>query len=70
MPKLPIDSYAGELVTLLEFVRVAVTKFPRTTKEILDRMDLADEALMQDVETLCKQVNFDFHEPREEKPDE
>jgi hypothetical protein len=62
MPKLPIKAVESEIITLLEFVRVAVTEFPKTTDKILDCMDLNDEAFMEEVNTLCRQVNFDFDE--------
>lgn len=66
MARLPIDSFENEIVTLLEFVRVAVKEFPRATDSILSHMDLSDEGFMEDVDVLCAQVDFDFDEPDEE----
>mgnify|MGYP003341360303 CR=1 FL=1 len=62
MARLPIKAVKSELVTLLEFVRVAVTEFPKTTDKILDQLDLNDEAFMEEIQTLCRQVDFDFDE--------
>jgi len=62
MHKDSIHAFKSELITLLEFVRVAVTEFPKTTDKILDCLDLNDEAFMEEIQTLCRQVNFDFDE--------
>jgi len=62
MPKLPVTSFKSELITLLEFIRVAATEFPKTTDKILDHMDLNNEAFMDEVKTVCRQVQFDFDE--------
>ena len=40
------------VITVLEFVRVAVTEFPKTTDKILTTMDLADEAFDEEIDVL------------------
>jgi hypothetical protein len=67
MPALPISSFSAELITLLEFARVAVKEFPRAADKILDHMDLSDEAFLEDVQTLCKQVEFNFDEDEDDE---
>jgi len=62
MPKLSIKAVESEIITLLEFIRIAATEFPKTTDKILDCMDLNNEAFMEDVTTVCRQVRFDFDE--------
>ena len=70
MPQLPIDHFSDELVTLLEFVRVAVKGFPKTTDKILTHMDLSDEAFMEAVNALGAEVSFDFDEEPDDEEDE
>jgi hypothetical protein len=62
-----IETVKSELITLLEFVRVAVKGFPKTTDRILDHMDLNDDAFMEEIQTLCDQVDFDFDEEPEDE---
>lgn len=64
---LPVSYFQGELVTLLEFARIAVRQFPKTTDKILTEMDLSDEAFGEEIQTLCKAVDFDFSDNGEEK---
>jgi hypothetical protein len=68
MPAKPIDHFSSELVTLLEFVRVAMKGFPKTTDKILTHMDLADEAFMEDINALAAEVSFDFDEEPDNEP--
>jgi hypothetical protein len=70
MPAPPIDHFSDELVTLLEFVRVAVKGFPKTTDKILTHMDLSDEAFMEAVNALAAEVSFDFDEEPDDVEDE
>lgn len=60
MPQLPIDAFKDELVTILEFIRVAQKGFPSTTDKILTHMDLSDEAFLEAANTLAAEVSFDF----------
>jgi hypothetical protein len=62
MAILSVKSVESEIITLLEFVRVAATEFPKATDRILAHMDLNDKAFMEEIQTLCRQVNFDFDE--------
>jgi hypothetical protein len=66
MPARPIDHFSDELVTLLEFIRVAVKGFPKTTDKILTHLDLSDEAFMEAVNVIAAEVSFDF----DEEPDD
>ena len=70
MPSRPIDYFTDELVTILEFLRVAVKGFPKTTDKILTHMDLSDEAFMEAVNTLAAEVSFDFDEEPDDEDDE
>jgi hypothetical protein len=70
MPARPIDHFSDELVTMLEFVRVAVKGFPKTTDKILTHMDLSDEAFMEAVNALAAEVSFDFDEEPDDEDDE
>lgn len=58
----PISSIESELVTALEFVRVASTYYLGTTDKILTAMDLNDEAFQEDMKKLGDAVDFDFDE--------
>jgi hypothetical protein len=58
----PISSFAGELITALEFIRVAQTHYPKATDMILNNMDLADEAFLTDIKTLGDAIGFDFND--------
>jgi hypothetical protein len=40
------------VITVLEFIRVAVTEYPKTTDKILTHMDLADEAFDEEIDVL------------------
>lgn len=58
----PISSIESELITALEFVRVASTYYLETTDKILTAMDLNDEAFHEDMKKLGDAVEFDFDE--------
>lgn len=58
----PISSIESELITALEFVRVASTYYLETTDKILTAMDLNDEAFHEDMKKLGDSVGFDFDE--------
>lgn len=62
----PISAIKSELITLLEFTRVSVKKFPKTTDKVLTHMDLSDEAFMDEINVLADAVNFDFDDPNDE----
>lgn len=70
MPARPIDHFSDELVTLLEFIRVTVKSFPKTTDKILTHMDLSDAAFMEAVNALAAEVSFDFDEEPDDREDE
>lgn len=64
MPKLnrPIKAVESDLITILEFVRVAVKKFPKATDRILSHMDLSDEAFKDAYVMLASTIDFDFED--------
>lgn len=64
MPKLnrPIKAVEGDLITILEFVRVAVKQFPKATDMILSHMDLSDEAFKDAYVVLASAIDFDFED--------
>lgn len=39
-------------VTVLEFIRIAVTHFPKTTDKILTHMDLSDDGFDDEIDVL------------------
>lgn len=58
----PISSFTSELLTALEFIRVAQTRYPKATDMILSNMDLSDEAFREDIKTLGDAIGFDFND--------
>lgn len=58
----PISSIESELITALEFVRVASTYYIEETDRILTEMDLNDESFREDMKKLGDAVGFDFNE--------
>lgn len=58
----PINAFTSELITALEFIRVAQTRYPKATDMILSHMDLADEAFLADIKTLGDAVGFNFND--------
>ena len=54
----------------MEFIRVAVKGFPKTTDKILTHMDLSDEAFMEAANALAAEVSFDFDEELNKEDDE
>jgi hypothetical protein len=62
MPKInqPIKIIKNDLITILEFIRVAVTEFPKATDHILTHMDLSDEAFKETYVMVASAVDFDF----------
>ncbi len=68
--RLPISSIESELITILEFVRVALKHFPKATDRILTHMDLADEAFVDELRPVCDAVGFDFTDPKDDEEDD
>lgn len=68
MPKTnqPIKTIESDLVTILEFVRVAVKAFPVEADRILSFMDLADDAFEEAYLALGDAVEFDFEDEGED----
>jgi len=62
MPKTnqPIKAIESELITALEFIRVARAECPKATDKILSRMDLSDEAFDEELAAIAAVVDFDF----------
>lgn len=58
----PIKAIESDLVTVLEFVRVAVKKFPGAVDEILRHMDLSDDAFEEAYLALGDAIGFDFED--------
>lgn len=58
----PISAFTSELLTTLEFIRVAQTRYPKATDMILSHMDLADAAFLEDIKALGDAVGFDFND--------
>lgn len=61
----PIKSIEGDLITVLEFIRVAVKEFPAATDQILTHMDLADDAFEEAYLALGDDVDFVFEDDGE-----
>lgn len=68
MPKInqPIKVIEDDLITVLEFVRVATRRFPNATDEILTQMDLSDDAFEEAYLALGDAVDFDFEDDGED----
>lgn len=64
MPKLnqPIKVIKSELITVLEFIRIARGEFPKTTDKILSHMDLSDEAFDEVLGAIAAFVDFDLYD--------
>lgn len=60
--KRPISDFESELLTVLEFARVASKQFAKTADKILSEMDLSDEAFHEDIKTLGDVIGFDFED--------
>ena len=58
----PIKAIESDLVTVLEFVRVAVKEFPGAVAEILSYMDLSDDAFKEANLALGGAIGFDFED--------
>lgn len=58
----PIKAIESDLITVLEFVRVATRKFPRATDELLSHMDLSDDAFEEAYLALGDAIGFDFED--------
>lgn len=58
----PIKAIESDLVTILEFVRVAVKKVPKTVDEILSHMDLSDDAFEEAYLALGDAIGFAFED--------
>ena len=56
----PIKAIESDLISILEFVRVAVKEFPEATDQILTHMDLADDAFEEAYLALGDAINFKF----------
>lgn len=69
MPKInqPIKAIKDDLITVLEFIRVAVQEFPRATDGILTHMDLSDDAFSEAYLALGDAVDFDFEDNGEDE---
>lgn len=50
-------SVYSAVVSALEFIRVAVTEYPKTTENILTNMDMSDEGFDEEIDVLEKALN-------------
>lgn len=66
----PISAIESDLIEVLEFVRVAVSAFPKATDRILTVMDLSDEAFREAIDSVCAAVDFDFNDNGEDDNDD
>lgn len=64
--RMPISFIESELITLLEFARVAFKELPSAKNDILDRMDLSDEAFKEAFIAVADTIGFDFNDPATE----
>lgn len=60
-----INTIESDLISVLEFIRVAVQEFPAATDQILTHMDLADDAFEEAYLALGDAVDFVFEEDAE-----
>lgn len=66
----PIRSIESDLITILEFIRVAVKEFSNTTDQILTHMDLSDDAFEESYLALGDAVDFVFEDDGEDEDDD
>lgn len=65
--RLPISSIESELITILEFARVAFMELPSAKNDILDRMDLSDEAFKEAFIAVADTIGFDINDPKDDE---
>lgn len=72
MPKTnqPIKAIESDLITILEFIRVAEEQFPVETDKILSLMDLSDEAFSDAYIAIGEAIGFDFEDEGEDEDDD
>lgn len=61
----PIKSIESDLITVLEFIRVAVNEFPAAADQILTHMDLANDAFEEAYLAVGDSVDFVFEDDGE-----
>lgn len=66
----PIKAIENDLVTILEFVRVAVKAFPVEADRILGFMDLSDDAFEEAYLALGDAIGFDFEDEGQDDGEE